>query len=313
MKKVELHVHLDGSVRPSTVSELLNRDLEDVCREMTVDSSNPNLSMYLTKFDLPLSVMQTKENLTRIAYELASDLKKDEVIYAEVRFAPIFHTKKGLSYDEIINSVLEGFKRVNIKINLLLCMMRGQSMEDNYAIIDLASKYLGKGVCGIDLAGDEYNYKTSLYEPLFREARQRNIPFTIHAGEADGPSSIENALEYGATRIGHGVRCIEDNEIINQIKNKGILLEICPTSNIHTKIFGNYYEHPFKLLYDAGIRLCINTDNRTVSSITLNDEYNHALEVGFSNDDLVKCNIEAIKASFISEEEKEELIKELMY
>lgn len=310
MKKVELHVHLDGSVRPSTVSELLNKDLEDINSQMQVDKNNANLTEYLTKFDLPISVMQTKENLTRIAYELATDLKKEEVIYAEVRFAPIFHTRKNLTFDDIITSILDGFNKCEgIKINLLLCMMRGQSNEDNIKIIELASKYLNKGVCGIDLAGDEYNYKTSLYSGLFKLAKEKNIPFTIHAGEADGPQSIIDAINYGATRIGHGVRCIEDKEVMGLIKAKNILLEICPTSNIQTKVVDSYDRHQVKYIYDYGINICINTDNRTVSNITLDEEYSNLQRYfGFKEADLRKCNINAIKASFLTEEEKEELI-----
>lgn len=312
MKKVELHVHLDGSVRVSTVSELLNISIEEAKSKMIVSSSNPDLSTYLTKFDLPLSVMQSKENLTRIAYELATDLKSESVIYAEVRFAPIFHTREGLTYDEIITSILDGFKKCSgIKINLLLCMMRGQSYEDNLEIVSKAFEYLGKGVCGLDLAGDEFNYKTSNYESLFRKAKEKGIPFTIHAGEADGPSSVRDAIRFGASRIGHGVRSIEDEYTLNLIKNNNILLEICPTSNVQTKVVERIEDHPVKKILDYGIKLCINTDNRTVSNITLSDEYSNALKLGLTESDLKKCNINAIKSSFISDIEKEELIKEL--
>ena len=312
MKKVILHIHLDGSVRPSTVSELLNISLEEAINGMIVSSDNSSLTEYLTKFDLPIKVMQTKDNLSRIAYELGQDLINDGVIYAEVRFAPMFHTKEGLSYDEVITSILDGFKRCNIKINLLLCMMRGASYEDNEKIIYLAKKYLGKGVCGLDLAGDEFKYKTSLYKDLFKLAKENSIPFTIHAGEADGPSSIRCALEYGATRIGHGIRCMEDKELVEEIKNKNILLEVCPTSNIDTKVVNDYSLHNAKELFDNGVNICINTDNQTVSNISLCDEYLKLEKyLGFSDEDLRKCNINAIKGSFITEEEKEELIKEL--
>ena len=160
LPKVVLHLHLDGSVRVSTANELLNKDVE---RDMIVDSNCKDLNEYLKKFDIPISIMQSKSNLERISYELALDLKNDNVIYAEVRFAPIFHTKCGLSLEEVVESVLNGFKKVDIKINLILCMMRGMSYLDNEKIIYLAKKYLNNGVCVIDLAGADALYKTKDY------------------------------------------------------------------------------------------------------------------------------------------------------
>lgn len=312
MKKVLLHIHLDGSVRPDTVSELLNLDIDYVKSNMIAKNCS-SLSDYLTKFDLPIKAMQTKDNLTRIAFELATDLKNDDVIYAEVRFAPFFHIKNGLTYDDVIISILEGFNRCSgIKINLLLCMMRGLSYEDNKDIIYLAKKYLGKGVVGIDLAGDEYKYKTSLYEDLFRLANFNNIPFTIHAGEADGASSIRDAIKYGAKRIGHGIRCVSDINLMELIKDKNILLEVCPSSNVQTGVVVDYVFHKAKFLFDNGIKICINTDNQTVSNVTVNEEYNRLKKyLEFSDEDLKKCNKYAIEGSFITKEEKEELIKEL--
>ena len=278
---------------------------------MMAGSDNASLTDYLKRFDLPIWLMQTKDNLKRIAFELACDLKKDDVIYAEVRFSPLFHTREGLTKEEVVESVLDGFRECDgIKINLLLCMMRGLSFEDNLEIINLAKLYLGKGVCGIDLAGDEYNYKTYLYKELFKIAKDKNILFTIHAGEADGVDSIKNAIECGASRIGHGIRCIEDKDIMNMIKDKNILLEICPTSNIDTKVVDSYNNHPIRYLYDKGIKLSINTDNNTVSNITLDDEYNNLKKyLSFTDKELLECNKNALRASFITEREKEELIK----
>lgn len=307
MKKIELHVHLDGSVRPSTVSEILDISLEDAKNEMIVSENNQNLSEYLTKFSLPLKVMQTKENLKRISKELALDLKKDEVIYAEVRFAPYFHTKEGLSYDEVVTSILEGIKEVTgIKINLILCMMRGVDFKYNLETINCAKRFLNKGVVALDLAGDEYNYKTKEYQELFEIAKKENIPFTIHAGEADGKDSILSAIDFGTTRLGHGIRCLEDRETIKKIKDNKITLEICPTSNIQTKVFNSFKEYPIKKLLKENILITINTDNRTVSNTTLNKEYNILKKYfNITNEDFLKFNINALNASFISKEEKE--------
>ena len=295
--KVELHVHLDGSVRYETLKEFKNITKEDV-----MCNNCKNLSEYLTKFDLPIEIMQTKEILTRVAKELVEDLKKDNVIYAEVRFAPVLHTKN-LSLEEVVEAVLLGLKDKDLKVNLILCMMRNSSFLENKKIIDLTYKYLNKGVVAIDLAGDERAYKTNNFKDLFKIINDLNIPFTIHAGEGDGI-----AINFNAKRIGHGVRCIEDEKVINLIKEKNITLEVCPTSNIDTNMF-DYINHPIKKLYDQNVLVTINTDNRTVSNITLTKEYeklNKNFE--FKIEDFRKMNINSINASFLSEEEKNKYI-----
>ena len=167
LPKVELHLHLDGSVRPKTAGELLNKSEKEIEKDMIAMAECNNLNDYLTKFEIPEMIMQTKDNLERVAKELAEDLKKENVIYAEIRFAPMKHVKKGLSGVEVIDSVLNGLKQVDIKTNLILCMMRGSSFKENDEVIELAKKYLNKGVCAIDLAGAEAMYKTCLYKDLF--------------------------------------------------------------------------------------------------------------------------------------------------
>ena len=313
LKKVELHLHLDGSVRPSTIASILNMDEQDIRKKMCTNKDTKDLKDYLSKFDLPISVMQTKENLTRISYELALDLKQDNVIYAEIRFAPLFHTKQGLTIDEVIIAVLDGLKQVPVKTNLILCMMRGSSYENNYKVIETAYKFLNKGVVGIDLAGDEKNYPVDNYKDLFEIAKNKKIPFTIHAGEADDYRSIDNAIKLGAKRIGHGVRAIENDNTIKLIKENNITLEVCPISNIDTKIYKNIKEHPIKKLYDENISITISTDNRTVSNTTLNDTYKILQNTfNFTKEDFIKTNQNAIKAAFISDKEKELLLKELI-
>lgn len=313
LKKVELHLHLDGSVRPSTIASILTMDEQDVRKKVCTNKDTKDLKDYLSKFDLPISIMQTKDNLIRISRELALDLKNDNVIYAEIRFAPIFHTKEDLTMNEVITSVLEGLKQVPIKTNLILCMMRGSSYEDNYKVIETAYKFLNKGVVGIDLAGDGKNYPVDNYKDLFEIAKNKKIPFTIHAGEADDYRSIDNAIKQGAKRIGHGVRAIENNNTIKLIKENNITLEICPISNIDTKIYESIKDHPIKKLYDENINITISTDNRTVSNTTLNDTYKILQNTfNFTKEDFIKMNQNAIQASFISDKEKELLLKELI-
>lgn len=309
LPKIELHLHIDGSVRVETANFLMGRD---VTKEMIYDETSKDLTTYLNKFDLPTSLMQTKENITRISRELAEDLKKDNILYAEVRFGPIQHIHEGLSLEEVVEAALKGLSQVDIKTNLILCMMRYSSFEDNKRIVELAAKYLNKGVCAIDLAGAEALYKTSDFQELFAIARRLNVPFTIHAGEADGVTSIESALNFGTKRLGHGIRCLDDDQMVKRIINDNITLEVCPTSNLNTQMFPDYQSHPIKKLLDLGIKVTVSTDNRTISNVTLTDEYRRLIKFqGFTINDLLTCNINAVEASFLPEFEKKELINEL--
>lgn len=309
LKKIELHVHLDGSIRPTTISELLNISLEEANKLAMVSQKTNSLKEYLDKFDIPLKIMQTKENLTRVAKELAEDLQKDNVIYAEIRFAPNKHLEQGLSLDEVITSILKGLSEVPIKTNLILCMMRGDTLANNLEVIKYAKKYLGQGVVGIDLAGNEAAYPVNDYKDLFLLAKEEGIPFTIHAGEADGALSVINAINLGAKRIGHGVRAIENKEALNLIKEKDITLEVCPKSNLDANIYNNLEEHPIKKLFDEKMKVTINTDNRTVSNITLYETYKELKTTfNFTDEDLITMNKYAIECAFLSESEKQELL-----
>lgn len=310
LKKVELHIHLDGSISLELASTLSGLSISDVKQKMIAKDKCKNLSEYLTKFDFSCSLMQTKDNLTLIAKDLVDRLAFQNVIYAEIRFAPMFHTKEGLTYEEIVESVLEGLRaNKNIKTNLILCMMRGMSKEENLKTIEVASKYLNKGVVGIDLAGAEDKYPLDDYLNLFNMAKKKNIPFTIHAGENGSASEIEKAINIGATRIGHGIHSIESNKVLELIKKNNVLLEICPTSNVQTNTINNYQDHPIKKFHQQKIKVCINTDNTTVSNVSLTEEYLKLYNTfNFTLDDYKMMNINAINASFLSDEEKERLI-----
>ena len=309
MKKVELHLHLDGSIRPSTISEILNINLEEAKKLSTIETKCASLKEYLTKFDIPLKIMQTKENLERVAFELAHDLQKDDVIYAEIRFAPNKHLKSGLTLDEVVTAILKGLSQVPIKTNLILCMMRGDSYEQNLKVIKLAKKYLNHGVVAIDLAGSEASYPVNLYQELFEIAQKENIPFTIHAGEADEPLSVINAINLGAKRIGHGVRAIESEKALKLIKEKNITLEVCPKSNLDTNMYEKLSNHPIKKLYDMGLLVTINTDNRTVSNTNLTKSYQDLQEVfSFTKQDFLKMNENALQSAFLNQAEIEELL-----
>lgn len=311
LPKVELHLHLDGSLSLDLAKKLTNKSLNELKEEMIAKDKCESLTEYLTKFDTPISLMQTKENLTLAAQTLVNDLALQNVVYAEVRFAPMFHTQQGLTYEEIVEAVLNGLnKNSNIKVNLILCLMRGFPEENNLKTIEVAKKYLNKGVCAIDLAGDEIKYPTSNYLKYFEIAKKENIPFTIHAGESRGADEVDVAISTGTKRIGHGIHSIEDINVINKVKDNNVLLEVCPTSNIQTNSIDTYKKHPINDLYHMGVQISINTDNSTVSNITLSEEY-LKLHTTFNltKDDFNKINVMALNHAFITEKEKEILLK----
>lgn len=309
MPKIELHVHLDGSIDPLYVSKKSKKNFEKIKDEMKSNNSK-DLNDYLKKFDLPIKYMQTKTDLIELSTLFAQSLKDDNVIYAEVRFAPQFHTNGGLNFDEIIDSILFGFSKVNIKINLILCLMRGMDQELNYKTIKCAEKYLNKGVVAIDLAGAEALYKTKEYQVLFSKAKKLGIPYTIHAGEADGASSILSAIEFETKRIGHGIRIVEDEKIMQIAADNKITFEVCPKSNIDTQVAKNYKNHPIRKMFDKGLLVTINTDNRTVSDISLTQEYENLHNyLNFSLEEVKQANINAINACFLNDKEKEILNK----
>lgn len=313
MKKVELHVHLDGSVRINTASEILGIDI-DTCKKNMIGKNLNSLDEYLTKFDYPIKVMQDYDNIKRVAHELALDLISDEIVYAEVRFAPIFHTSK-LQLEDVCKAVIEGFKleENKIKINLILCMMRHLPFSENKKIIDLYLKHIDKHIVGLDLAGSEDTYPNSLFLDLFDIIKKENIPFTIHTGEINNLDNIKIALDYKFNRIGHGFNIINDPKLISKAKRNNTLFEICPTSNIDTFGIKSYIECPIRKLFDMGLNVIINTDDRTVSNITLNEEYALVKQYfNFTDNELKLMNINAMKNSFADNATKEEIIKLLV-
>ena len=305
MPKIELHLHLDGSVSLDLLEMWSGLSIDEV-RQKVVSNNDVSLKDYLEHFNFVNEYLQTKKNLELASFMLGTELDKENVIYAEVRFAPILHTQKGLTLNEVVDSILLGFRSCKVKVNLILCMIRGASFEDNQKVIELANRYLGKGVVAVDLAGDEEHVSFTDSEYFFKICKAANIPTTIHAGEVL-TRDIKEIIPY-TKRIGHGIKIVGNTELMDLVKNNDMLLEVCPNSNIDTKNIDSYTNHPVKKLYDYGMKLCINTDNRTVSNISLTDEYISLVDVlGFTYDDLVKMNLNAIDKAFISEKEKEEL------
>lgn len=319
IKKIITHLHLDGSLDLNLAIKWAKEDNykltdNEIKEQLQVDKNCHNLNDYLTKFSLACSLLQTKERLELATYTLLKKLQSENVIYAEIRFAPTKHQDQGLTFDEIITSVIKGMEKAKndfpIEGGIILCCMRDSTKDENLKVIDYAKKYLNKGIIGIDLAGAEDLYKTKNFKYIFTKANKLNIPYTIHAGEADGPSSINDALNFKTKRLGHGIKCIEDKSTLNRIKSENILLEICPTSNFQTEAIKG--KHPLEYLYKNNINISINTDNDTVSNININEEYNNILKnTNLTINDLIKCNYNTINYLFTTKEIKDKLKKEL--
>lgn len=322
-KYIDLHAHLDGSITVDIAKKLAImqgidlqvKDDEELVRKLTVPQGCTSLNEFLECFELPCLLLQTSEALSEAVYLVCEKMKSQGVIYAEIRFAPQKHTDKGMTQKDAIEAALCGLRKTDLKANLILCCMRGDDNEkENIKTVELASEYLVEdgGVVAIDIAGAEALFKTADFANLFARARELGIPFTIHAGEADGADSVRCAIEYGAKRIGHGVRMREDNEVVQMVIDKGICLEMCPTSNSQTQAVTNMDDYPFMEYLDKGIKVTINTDDMAIEGTTLADEFGY-MEKKFGLTDRQKQIVleNAIDAAFTSGEVKQKLKEEL--
>lgn len=324
LAKVELHCHLDGSVRPETMFELLKGNeavkelsLEEFKELVMVEEDNDSLIEYLEKFKYPGKVMQEKENLERITYELLEDLNKQNIMYVEIRFAPYLHMEKGLTFDEVMNSVIKGLNRgkeeFQIDANLILIGMRHEKLEKILEMVKKGEKYLNKGVVGMDIAGDEENFPPEIHREAFLLANELGYNITIHAGETGNEKNIWTAIEeLKAKRIGHGIAAIKDEKLMKELVDKKIYLEMCPTSNMQTKAVKNKEEYPIKDFMDNGIKITINTDNTTVSRTSLEKEYKFIMgNYNISPNEIVKLIENSIEASWVSNEKKDNMKERL--
>lgn len=320
--KVDLHLHLDGSLSETIVDELLKLDAEvlpaEVIRDrMRVPENCRSLVEYLQRFELPTQVLQTEYALERSAYDLVERLASQGLIYAEIRFAPQLHICRGLDQRTVVKSVLRGIAQAQrdyptIRAGLLLCAMIGSEDAVNRQILDLAREFLGQGVVGIDLAGAEGMFPLELYAPIYMQAAKEDIPFTLHAGETGSFENIRRSVELGAKRVGHGCAAIRDESVMELLKRTGTVVEACVISNLQTKIVLDVKDHPMAEFYRRGIRVTVNTDNMTCSDTTLKREHDLLRDTfSFSDEDFRKMDAYAISGAFIPEAEKAALIAKL--
>lgn len=326
LPKVLLHDHLDGGLRPSTIIELARdqgygglptADPDDLAAWFHRGAQRGSLPLYLEGFAHTCAVMQTEEALERVAYEMMEDMANDGVVYVETRFAPVFHTERGLHWDEVLNAVLRGLERgqqdFGVEFGVIVCAMRNMHLSQEMA--ELAVDFRERGVVGFDLAGEEGGFPPKKHVDAFHYIQRENFNITVHAGEAFGKESIWQAIQWcGAHRIGHATRLIEDiaidkheplkiagmGTLAQYVLDKRIPLEICLTSNVDTGAVPSLAQHPFGLYFAYRFRVTLNTDDRLMSDTTMTKEFRIAHQTfRLTLDDLEKVTINAMKSAFI--------------
>lgn len=316
LPKTELHLHLDSSLSYETVRELdPSISKEDFFDIFLAPPKCNNLKDYLKRVEKQVDLLQSLHSLKLAAEGLLEMLEKDNVIYAEIRFAPLLHIRNGLKPHAIVEAVLDTFENADtdIEINLILCNLRYFSEQESLETAALVKQFKDRSVVGLDLAGDEKGYPLDNHIAAFRFAEKHGLNKTAHAGEACGPESVKETLEkLHPTRIGHGVRSYEDPDLLEVLIEKGIHLEVCPTSNIQTNVYDTYADHTIDKLYKNGLSLSINTDGRTTSNVSLTQEYEKISETfGWGVEQFLQCNLNALEAAFIPNHKKAKLKKSI--
>lgn len=321
--KTDLHVHIDGSLRLATIWELAkaqgvglgSRTREDLKAKLLVGDECTSLNDYLKIFDITLKVLQEPEALERAAYELAEDAARENVWYMEVRYSPVLHLQRGMKTADSVDAVLRGLQRAEkdfpIRTGVIICGIRQISPEVSLELAELAVAYKNVGVVAFDLAGQEKDYPAKKHREAFYKILNNNINTTVHAGEAFGPKSIHQALHYcGAHRIGHGTLLHEDRDLMQYVADHRIPLEICLSSNVHTRVVPTLKEHPFRIYHDARLRVTLNTDNRLISDTTVTKELHRACR-SFHLDpyEVRHIVINGYRSAFLHYEEKRALLK----
>jgi adenosine deaminase len=324
LPKVVLHDHLDGGLRPETIIELaedvgysgLPSQDRKTLQAALYQGESRSLVAYLEAFRHTVAVMQTSRALERVAREAVEDLAADGVVYAELRFAPSLHMELGLDRSGVLAAVLRGVRSgteiTGVPVGVIVDAMRQE--DDSEEVAELAVQYRSEGVVGFDLAGPEAGFPASRHGAACRTAREGGLGLTIHAGEADGPASIGDALDAGARRIGHGVRVVDDLEVApdgalrfgavaGRVHDDAIVLEVCPHSNVHTRAVPSLELHPIGLLYRNGFAVTVNTDNRLMSGTSMTAELDAVVaHHGFTGDDLAAITLRAVDAAFCDEQ-----------
>lgn len=318
MPKLDLHHHFDGAFditalyaearrRNLPQGKLSVADFADRCR---VRPTCRTLTEFLAVFDFFYSIAQDVDFLHGQARTLPARMAAGGVIYLETRFGPHLFTGERYSAADVTESVVSGIAAdKSVPVAVILCGMRNAPVAHIEELLSLYEKFRSRGVCGIDLAGDESRYACHEYAPVFARAREAGIPVTIHAGEASGPQSVRDALDlFHARRIGHGIRSIEDAALVKRLADEKIGVEVCLTSNLQTGNATGYQQHPFMQLKRAGVTVTVNTDDPTVSGIDLNHEWEKAIgEYNLTTHEQKELLLNSVRVAFCDETLREKL------
>ncbi len=314
LPKIELHCHLDGSLSREFVEKRLGRPVRD--EDLSVSDDCKSLVEYLEKFDLPGQCIMDPEGLEQAAYDVLHSMSKENVCYGEIRFAPLLSETETMSCSQVIEATLKGLEKgkedFGVEYGLITCAMRHHSMEENRRMLKVAREYLGQGVCGADLAGAEAAFPMSEFMDLFTEVKSMDMPFTLHAGECGNPQNIIDSVAAGATRVGHGIAMKGHKDLVKSMADKKIGVEMCPISNLQTKAVASMGEYPIRAFLDAGVRVTVNTDNRTVSNTTLVKELEFIQkQYGVRDEEVLLLMKNAVDAAFADDAVKERLYRKL--
>ena len=319
LPKVELHLHLDCSLSYPVVTQIdpsITR--ADYQNSFIAPAKCTNLADFLTRAPSGIRLMQTEEQLRLVTQDLFSQLVHDNVLYAEIRFAPFLHTEKGLSAKDVVRvveeTVSESINSTGVEARLLLCTLRHFSEAQSLEMVKLVERFQGTYVAGFDIAADTPGNVIDAHIAAFQYARDKRIPYTAHAGETRGLENVwETVRHFVPSRIGHGVSSIEDPALLEHLRQHQIHLEACPSCNVQTNCYDTYADHPIDKLHRAGISVGVNTDTRTICNVTLTQEYEKLNRVfGWENEDFLQCNTNALRAAFIPEQTRKGLMARLL-
>jgi adenosine deaminase len=314
LPKIELHLHLDCSLSYKVVSRLEPAITEDEYkRRFIAPPKCRDLAECLLSATPAVKLMQSEESLRLVVEDVFEQLVGDGVLYAELRFAPLLHLEQGLTPEKVIATIDRAVENCiassGIEARIILCTLRHFTQEQSLQTARLVERFRGTRVVGLDIAGDEAAFPLAPHKAAYDYAREHGAFLTAHAGEAAGPASVWETLhELAPSRIGHGVRSVEDGRLVALLKDRGVHLEVCPGSNVQTNICGTLKDHPVHRLHRSGVRLSINTDCRTMCATNLGCEYRGLEQTfGWGPSEFLACNLAAIQAAFLPRDAKDSL------
>lgn len=318
LPKVELHLHLDSSLSFTAVSRLdPSVTLADYQRNFLLPAKCSDMAAFFACAPRGSTLMQTEEQLCLATFDVFEQLQRDNVLYAEILLFPYLHTNRGLSAEKVVEivdeAVAQASQEMGIEARIILSVLRHYPTQQSLATVKLVERFKGTRVVGVDLGGYEAAYPLFAHIPAFQYAVQQGIPRTVHAGELLGAESVWGALKHlHPSRIGHGVRSIEDPALLEHLRKEQIHLEVCPTSNVQFDLYESYAQHPINRFYESGLALSVNTDSRTMTNVTLTQEYERLHQVfGWEKEHFFRCNLHALHAAFVPEETKQRLEQRL--